>query len=1356
MAGKLSIRRVGNFLPSMCLAGGVLVIAFIAYLSTVGLPDCALRYIEAEVAKYGVQAHIDSICLAPKSGLAVKAQNVRIELPQQGNAPVTFNIRKVLVSFNLARLLAGDIRPHSVRVMGRELNLPYGEGAEDNLALKDIDLYTSFIRQSDSISATLKSKLQHAELEARLRLNQPEKIIAELGSDNTSAEEQTDLNTQLKAIYPYLKKVKEELAAQQWDEHTHPSLLLSIVQGQKWKIELDASVPSYEKDSFHFRDALLQASIKDRTFVIENLTFRTIEPDTSVSLQGGYEWDSRELEFSAKSSAPLFRILNSYLDTPENGFLRKIHSDEKHTPTIELNGYACLTADYALNNIRLQGKLEHQKMTLGSTPIHNLQLSFFMRDGQFNIDTVQCKTDGGYIRASAQTADGQGQAKINLSLSDETLLTLIRDITDSQDIALPEGLSFDENLVIELKGDMDVAAFKPGSTRLEDMIPTLRSLHLQFNTGTTTYQGTKIQAPALTLNIEGIRYNDETITAQGIEADALLGAADNAEQAALGENLHLILKLDEPLLETNTNKLTLQHAKLRGIANKVDTNIFKLSQFNLSSDIGAIEVMLDDVAGSVHSGAISSTIHANAITYEDTTASGIRLECEIPEGIHLNDAWRNMQKGTYLDAYVQKLHHKEDFRADKIELHILNTAENTANVQFRSEIGEEQLSLQSLATLQDTSTLKLEELKLHLPAASLVPLLGGEPLQELKLPKIIDAEGSADICTTDGTLKHCTYNVTIPELIRVCQNVHVHKGMEIPLQLKLEGDFYTAADGSMQYAAKLAATHQLGTLDIQVSGNPLKDCHITGTNTIPVDIINALIDNGDAHWIMRDFRCTPGITRNVISNIDATIRYDKGIYVYTTCDAELYNMEFLLGAIRDKTDAQGNPTGEEYLRKDLSANPYSTVKEGRCGVEVIVQMDCVDAQGNPLPERLRINLNNPDLLYDNRPWLKRMGFKQGARTSRITGDAVRFNIENNTISLHKLRGVCYPAYSIGMYYAPIQHFMEDIILHDPVRVETDYCLFPLSSNCDVPMQGLIRATAATGAGFKFLGTTIPFTNFSGFINISDVDVYLDRMNAHCWGGVMDGSLRINFAGEHTSLDGYFVASNLNLKDIVASYGEDFTPATCNGYIRFQAPSPDLEAIQAYGQVHLQDGDLMQLGLFRPISSLLSDMPGNLAKLQKSISFKKEEEEAPAPGWTDKIIRFIFDSGSQAVDTVQNSAYKVPFANHFIRYGIDEAFTRFDITNGHLITRGMKAKGYNLNVGISLDVNLDTLTLRGDMWPKISSVPTAIISPITILSDFLIDINLSGNLLSPSWEFGLSKKLKGEKPSLTPEPADKDN
>jgi hypothetical protein len=87
---------------------------------------------------------------------------------------------------------------------------------------------------------------------------------------------------------------------------------------------------------------------------------------------------------------------------------------------------------------------------------------------------------------------------------------------------------------------------------------------------------------------------------------------------------------------------------------------------------------------------------------------------------------------------------------------------------------------------------------------------------------------------------------------------------------------------------------------------------------------------------------------------------------------------------------------------------------------------------------------------------------------------------------------------------------------------------------------------------------------------------------------------------------------------------------------------------------------------------------------------------------------------------------------------------------------MKAKGYNLSVDTKLDIDLGSLTLKGGLWPRISSVPTALISPITILSKFLIDINIYGELLNPEWEIGLSKKLKEEAASLISEPLKDDS
>lgn len=1350
MAGKLSIRRVGNFLPSLCLAGVLLVIAIITWLCTVGLPDCALRYIEQEAAKAGVQLTIDKIRLSPSSGLALKAEDVEVLLPQEDAAPVRLTIRKTQVAYSIARLLTGQFSPYSIRVVDGNLSLPLSAQAEDKLELEEIDVYSVFLPNSKSVSTTIKGQLHHAELEAKFLLVNPEQALAELGTAHSDKEGTSKTPADMLAeIRPALQDVKKQLDLQPWDAKVFPIIKLNIILGKKWKAELDASIPSIEWKHFHFREARLSSSVENETISIDHLSFRTVEPDTKVTLQGGYDWKARDLEFKVKSTAPLLRILNSHLEDEDKSILNKIQAPKDSTPIIELNGSANLSENYALNTISLRGKLEHRHLSLGNTLVKHALLSFCMLDGRFIVDDFKLELYEGSITASATTENGKGQAQLNIALPEETLLTLARDFSDNQTLALPANLKFEGLIKARVKGNMQVPLFEPGKTHLTDLIPTLSSCEAELTPGGIHYAGATLKAPVLSLNINGIDYAGNDIRAESIHLGASLETSEHQKQSAEASGVNLKLDLKKLRYDKGLSCLSIQQADLAAGAGAAQLGETRLQDLQASGQLTDLDVNFNDIARSLRSAGISADITVASFTHESSTLNDFSLNLAIPEGLHVADAWKNMQKDTHLRAKAGEIIAKGGLRARDTEFSFQHIDANRIALRFRSLVGEEAITLEGTAALQEQERILLDELKLHLPAAKLSPLFGGEPLAELKLPRLMDATGSAIVDATTGRLITCNFEVQVPELVRVCNNVHVHKGMEIPLSLSIRnGNFATKEDGSMYYEADVHAAHQSGDFIVHVSGDPLKECRITGSNTITVDVINALIDNVDAHWIMRDFRCTRGKTRNLIKDIDTIIRYDKGVYVLAKCNAELYNMDFLLGALRDVEAADGTPTGEEYLRTDLGKDPYSRIKEGKCGVEVEVQLDCVNEQGKAKPDIITINLTNPDLLYDNKPWLKRMGYKKGATTSRITGEAVRFDIEACTISLHKLKGTCYPAYSIGMFYAPIQHFLADVELRDPARIQTDYCIFPLSRRCKVPMQGLIYTETDNNAGYKFLGTTIPLTNFSGFINISDVDVYLDQMNAQCWGGSMSGALRIGFAGEHTTLDGYFTARNMNLKDIVASYGEEFTPATCNGYIRFQAPEPTLEAVQAYGQVHLQDGDLMQIGLFRPIGALLSDMPGNLTKLQKSVMLKSEE--AP-PNWVDDLIHTVFNTGSNAIDTMQDSAYKVPFANHFLRYGIDEAYAHFDITNGHLISRQMKAKGYNLDVKVEMDIDLDKLTLTGDLWPTISSVPTILISPITFLSDFLIDVNLYGDLVSPQWEFGLSKKLKREENSLTPAP-----
>ena len=100
------------------------------------------------------------------------------------------------------------------------------------------------------------------------------------------------------------------------------------------------------------------------------------------------------------------------------------------------------------------------------------------------------------------------------------------------------------------------------------------------------------------------------------------------------------------------------------------------------------------------------------------------------------------------------------------------------------------------------------------------------------------------------------------------------------------------------------------------------------------------------------------------------------------------------------------------------------------------------------------------------------------------------------------------------------------------------------------------------------------------------------------------------------------------------------------------------------------------------------------------------------------------------------------------YDIQDAKAKFVIADGKLKAYDMKAEGYNLNVDMKLAVDLETLYIEGNLWPKITSLPTVILSPITFLSDFMIDILIFGEVDDLNWKFGLDRNLKDEAPSAT--------
>ncbi len=1334
MAGKLSIRRVGTLLPTICLLGGLLVLALLIWLCTAGLPSCALRYIENQAAAHGVPLSVKRIKIAPRSGFALKAQDVTLHYNQQDAAPATLFIKKAQVEFSLTRILMGNAVPLNIQLRSGRGSLPLSENEQEAILLDDLNIYITLPREGKSVRGNISANIQGIDLKGVISIADYKKLL----SDTTQQEGSSGTTNTLSQVRLYLQAFRNHISNQNWENVAPPYLNFNIQHREDWSATLQASLPHYDVGQFRFRDAVLKAEYNNDRISVSQLAFKTVKPDTKVQLQATYNILNRELSFKADSSAPIIRILQQQLEGSPSDFLNKIQAIDESTPSIALSGVAEFAENYALNRIILKGNVEYQQVKLGDSTVTSAKLSFFLQDTNFNIDNLHLNFSDGEIHASACAANGEGSAKVTAKLPAERILTLARDFSGNEELRLPEHIRVNDVIDLHLEASICTNKFEPGKTRITDLLPSLRNFDVHLKAQDVIIGDTQIQNPAIMAKASGLNLGPDKISVDELSFSTLLGKLHSPEQGLDINDLLVVAKVEQLQLADAYSNLSAAKTELR--INTSDSTIDKAQATSLLAiaEIQDISANLKELKETLATKKVQSSITASGISYADTELKDCHISLHIPEGLTLREGWNNLKQQAELEVDVNKVTAKNDFSAESLDIQLQCTPSGESSLHLQGLVNGNKVATQAMAQLRDDAILDLQGLRLELPLSSFNAILGDAVPSAIKIPDMVTLTLTGSINTKTGQVTNCKYDVHIPQLVRVCQNVHVRKGMEIPLELDVRGTFHTRDDGSMHYDANVEAVHKRGILDIHVSGNPLKECHITGSNSIPVDVVNALIDNGDAHWIMRDFRCTPGKTRTLMRNIAATIRYDKGIYVQAHCDAELHNIEYILGAIRDKEDAKGNPTGEEYLRTDLGPNPYTLVKYGTCGVDVLVQLDCQDANGKPLKDKLSIILQHPDLLYDNKPWLKRQNITKGVLTSRIQGEAIVFDLDNYTISLHNLRGVAYPAYSIGMYYSPIQSYMSDIELQYPARIETAYCIFPLSRHCKIPMKGLIHAEAAKGAGFRFLGTTIPLKNFTGFINISDTDVYLDRMNAESWGGVLNGALRIDFSGEHTTLDGYFVARNMNLQDIVKSYGVDFSPAHCDGEIRFQASQPELEAVQAYGRVHLKDGDLMQISLFRPISALLSDMPGNLKKLQESVHIKDKEEP---PSWVDKLINLVFRSGRDAVDIVQDSAYKVPFANHFIRYSIDEAYAKFDIHKGHLISRNMKAKGYNLDVNLQLDLDLNDLTLKGNLWPKISSVPTAIISPVTVLSDFLIDINLYGDVLNPQWKFSLSEDLE---------------
>lgn len=1302
MASRITIRRAGCFLPFLCLTAIVFLFCLLGWLSTVGLPDCALRALEHKAAEAaGVQVRIGNIRLKPTSGLAFKVYDVQVAPPAEGLPDIT--VGKAIVQYGWNDLMRGRYDSAEIELHQTDIIQPVTLQAGSTLALRDLS-GTLSLRDAagvQTLNARFTAQFEGIQLTLLARTPLPQAEETAKNADDENAEP-IDFAAIAEQIAPTVLQVRRQLDAQHWERAPQLSLAYYRSPEAREHLVLRGTLPSYELwNDFHFRDAELDIELQDKIVTINKLNFRTVAPDTMVNLRGGYDMEHRALSAQLSSSASLVRLAEAYLDDdPTGGLLHRITHRDNATPHIELTADITMAEDYRPYSIRLRGSLEQQGFNIGEAGIDRCYLTFYYNNGDFNIDNFLLELPNKHsIQCAAGAVNGEGSASVKLDTPPAEILTLLNNaLAPETPYILPADLATTGAVQAKLHADFTTAKFQPGVTPWADLIPELRQAELELSAEELRANGVMLQQAKLEAQLLGIELNARK-----------LGSIALSWQSAAAE--------------------------IMGHRTADTAFTLKAEQLGLNQD------------NAVALGRLNADLETGAIGFGELDFKQLHAHIDLPEGWDTARPWQEQIKGNGIQLLAGTITHGESLRMEGVELQVAAETNEKLDTAFKSRIGEDELKLHLPLEVRD-DRVRLSETQLTLPLGAFGPLLDelGYGLNELELPPLVQLHiHSAELGADNGKLYELHSGIRIPELVRTPQLVPAFRGERVAVGLESDLHLTRNTRGELQTEGTLLVSHGGNTLEAAFFGEPEHYIAFSkGHNTIGVDVIDKLIDYPDAHYIMRDFHPVPGETRIDITDIAGRIDYDNYFCLDVTCHADLHNLEYLMGSMVDETDADGTETGE-HLRTDMGKNPYRLFKHGNCGVHV--QVELPEESGIPQSKDvILIELWNPVLTSDNRRWLAARGIKGGAAESSISGRSVIFDIENCTITLNKLKGQCYPGYTIAAFYDPIEGFLDTISLARPANVETDYCIFPIAASCEVPMRGLIRADVREGAGFSFIGTTFPLSEFSGFINISDTDVYLDRMNAKCWEGVLNAAVRIGFSGESASFDGNVQARGVNLHHIGAAYGTELEPALCDIDFRFRTPSAELNALQARGSARVRNGDLMQLQIFSPVGSLISDLPNYLYTLQQSITGQEvKPAEERNPGFITRTISWFFNTTGDTVsdigDTTSRYFARIPFANHLLQYDLQNADAEFIIRNGHLTTTSMTATGSNLLVSMLLDLNLADLSINGNIWPRITSVPAKLLSPITILSDYMIDIILSGELTNVKWGIGVDRKYE---------------
>ncbi len=1355
MKRKLTIRRVGSYIPTIILVGFLFLCITVSWLTFVGLPDSLLRKVERIAAQRGIHLQVGAVRMTPYCGLGFIAENIRINArPEDKEALVT--AESAAVEINAFRLVfRGDFCLSSAELKKAAFNLPVTDTPGEYLNGTNIQVTADFTPTGNVhlSSATLNLEGIAVRLTGDVQLPKEEKTEQ---ADATVAQQEAtapiDVPAELAKISSYTDRVFHIINNQQWTQENAPDIRIHLKAQPSFAVALKAILPKYDYDIFQFRNARADIEYQNDVVYVNTLSFDTINPDSTATLRGACELKHRNAEFQLDSNAALLAMANTMLGEDSIPLLEKLHHAPDTPPHIKLKGSIGLEPDYSLRTLTLNGELNQDELFINQTCVDRLSLNFYYKDGNFTINHIRADFGQSSINISATANNGLGKATLTANVEVEKALQLVNEFLAAP-LTLPENIKIGEKAQLHATANLTTPNFAPGQSNWQDFTPSIQNLDVNIGFDALAFEDIAIKSPSLHLALNEISHSAEMIPQATEKAQLSLGAAEITK----GD-----IRIEKALLNIEADQVSYIWDKLSVGKLSIGANNQHLTEYIITpwaEVVGtAIHAEMKELSYADETLSIAEAslkVKADYIEQDDLKIAEFVVDIPLLQNIEpLDKDWTDTFSSALINAATTDIVYKED-RLGNVRLALQLAEGQRGKASLTHTIPSLALPPAPVANTLETDIdwtspqeVQLNNIILNVAPASFTSLLEHFDIKidAIKLPETLQFKGNLALNADTLNLTGGEFDLSIPKLIRTPQKIKVFQGDEVPIGVDAHVTLTPEAGNELHFRSELKVTHNKDIFDGVVDGTTAGRFNVTGNNTIRADVVDRLIDSETAHSIIRDFRFgTEG--RNIITDIDVKVDLNDGLSVDSYCRTELINTDYQLSVILD------DDNGKEKLRSDIGENPYTRAKRATCYVRARVRYPD-NSDGGKRKDECVITIGDINMLFDNRPWFERMpkanallstsalSKARSAHTNTtMTGDAVIIDVENSFVELVNIKGNVYPAYSLGMYYAPLFHFLDTIVLPYPCHVETKSCVFPIYSDCKRPMSGLIKVQSPKKTGFRFLGTTIPMDNFSGFIKLTDDDVTLDKMNAACWGGALDASVKIGISGKRTSFDGYVNAANMDLSKILASYNTTYSSALCNGYLRFRTPSVNIKDLQGYGEATVTNGDLMGFTLFQPISDLVSDLPNKLNLLE---SASKKKHNGP--------ISAVFSGTGKAITSISNQAKRIPGYNHLFAYDLQKVDAKFAISDGLLRAYDMTAAGYNLDVKMNVDVDLDTTELDGKLWPRMSSLPTLLLSPVTFLSDFMIDINVYGKIDKLKWKVGLDKRLQSDAPSFSSKPS----